>query len=197
MLGGAGRGEAGDLHTDRGGSEALSRGGVARAEPFTIGWIGTPETAPYLDTINGALSQVLAKDNTCLLLVGADQSFLPFHNVEAQPWSEAKETSLLHRMHVGIMPLPDGNWEYGKSGYKLVQFMAVSRPVVAVTSALGSAARETVETSFSLSTTAPKIAEILHSAAALRRSWRRRPSRTAIKSGLARSAGSSGVAPSR
>jgi glycosyltransferase involved in cell wall biosynthesis len=51
--------------------------------------------------------------------------------VEAQPWSEAKETSLLHRMHVGIMPLPDGNCEYGKSGYKLVQFMAVSRPVVA------------------------------------------------------------------
>jgi len=29
------------------------------------------------------------------------------------------------------MPLPQGAWEYGKSGYKLVQYMAASRPVVA------------------------------------------------------------------
>lgn len=203
-------------------------------EPFTIGWIGTPETAPYLDTIKSALQQVLARDNTRLLLVGADESFLPLPNVEAQPWSEAKETSLLHRMHVGIMPLPHGAWEYGKSGYKLVQYMAASRPVVAspigincdvvkegvngffaitaeewvanlerfrdnfaMTSALGSAARETVETSFSLRATIPRIAEILQSAATLRRSSRRTPSRTALKSGLARSAGSSGAAPSR
>jgi glycosyltransferase involved in cell wall biosynthesis len=203
-------------------------------EPFTIGWIGTPETAPYLDTIEDALRQVLAKDNTRLLLVGADPSFLPLPNVEAQPWSEGNETRLLHRMHVGIMPLPDGKWEYGKSGYKLVQYMAASRPVVAspvgvncevvkvgvngyfaiteaewvanlerfranpgMTSALGAAARETVENSFSLRATLPKIAEILQSAAALRRSKRRKPSQAAFKSGLARSAGSSGVGPSR
>jgi glycosyltransferase involved in cell wall biosynthesis len=34
-------------------------------------------------------------------------------------------------MHVGIMPLPQGAWEYGMSGYKLVQYMAACRPVVA------------------------------------------------------------------
>jgi glycosyltransferase involved in cell wall biosynthesis len=34
-------------------------------------------------------------------------------------------------MHVGIMPLPHGAWEYGKSSYKLVQYMAASRPVIA------------------------------------------------------------------
>jgi len=100
-------------------------------EPFTIGWIGTPETAPYLDTIKGALNRVLAKENTRLLLVGAEQSFLPLANVETQPWSEARETNLLSRMHVGIMPLPQGAWEYGKSGYKLVQYMAARRTVVA------------------------------------------------------------------
>ena len=100
-------------------------------EPFTIGWIGTPETAPYLDTIKGALKQVLAKENTRLLLVGAEPSFLPLPNVETQSWSEAREANLLQRMHVGIMPLPQGAWEYGKSGYKLVQYMAASRPVVA------------------------------------------------------------------
>jgi glycosyltransferase involved in cell wall biosynthesis len=204
------------------------------AEPFTIGWIGTPETAPYLDTIAGALNRVLSQGNARLLLVGADQSVLSLPNVEAQPWSERKEASLLQRMHVGIMPLQHGPWEYGKSGYKLVQYMAASRPVVAspigincdvvkervngffasseaewvanlerfrgnlaLTSALGAAARDTVEGSFSLRATVPKIAEILQSAASLRRSMRRTPSRTAIRSGLARSAGSSDVAPSR
>ena len=180
-------------------------------EPFTIGWIGTPETAPYLDTIKGALKQVLAKENTRLLLVGAEPSFLPLPNVETQSWSEAREANLLQRMHVGIMPLPQGAWEYGKSGYKLVQYMAASRPVVAspvevncdvvkdgvsgffaiteeewvanlerfrgnanLTSALGAAARQTVEASFSLRATVPKTAEILLSAAALRRPSRRK-----------------------
>jgi glycosyltransferase involved in cell wall biosynthesis len=200
------------------------------AEPFTIGWIGTPETAPYLDTIKNALKRVLAKPDTRLLLVGAEQSFLPLANVETQSWSEAREANLLQRMHVGIMPLPQGAWEYGKSGYKLVQYMAASRPVVAspvgvncdvvkegvngffaitedewvgnlerfrgnlgLTEGCGAAARATVEESFSLSATVPKIAEILKSAAALRR--QRRPSAHAeFKPDLARSA-SGGVAP--
>jgi glycosyltransferase involved in cell wall biosynthesis len=201
-------------------------------QPFTIGWIGTPETAPYLDTIKGALRQVLAKENTRLLLVGAEQSFLPLHNVETQPWSEAREPSLLSRMHVGIMPLPQGTWEYGKSGYKLVQYMAARRPVIAspvgvncdvvkegvngffamtetewveklellrddlaLAARLGSAARETVETSFSLTATLPKIAEVLQSAAALRPPRRRAWLRGAAKLDPARSAGSGGAAP--
>jgi glycosyltransferase involved in cell wall biosynthesis len=203
-------------------------------EPFTIGWIGTPETAPYLDTIKGALQQVLAKENTRLLLVGAEPSFLPLPNVETQSWSEAREANLLQRMHVGIMPLPQGAWEYGKSGYKLVQYMAASRPVVAspvgvncdvvkegvngffaiteeewianlerfrgntnLTSALGAAARQTVEASFSLRATVPKIAKILLSAAALGRPSRRKLARSSFKPDLARSAASNDAAPSR
>ena len=204
------------------------------AEPFTIGWIGTPETAPYLDTIKSALKQVLAKPATRLLLVGAEPSFLPLPNVETQSWSEAREADLLQRMHVGIMPLPQGAWEYGKSGYKLVQYMAASRPVVAspvgvncdvvkegvngffaiteeewvgnlerfrdnlgLTESFGAAARATVEESFSLSATIPKIAEILQSAASLRRASRRKRPRVLFKRDLARSADSSGAAPRR
>jgi len=32
---------------------------------------------------------------------------------------------------VGIMPLQDGAWEKGKCGYKLIQYMACSLPVIA------------------------------------------------------------------
>jgi glycosyltransferase involved in cell wall biosynthesis len=172
-------------------------------EPFTIGWIGTPETVVYLDMIKSALEQVLARENTRLLLVGAERSPLPLPNVEVQPWSEATELGFLQRIHVGIMPLPHGPWEHGKSGYKLLQYMAASRPVVAspvggnyelvrdgengffavtkeewvanierfrgnlpLVTALGSAGREMVHTSFALDATVPKIAEILQAAAA-------------------------------
>jgi glycosyltransferase involved in cell wall biosynthesis len=176
-------------------------------EPFTIGWIGTPETAHYLTTIEGALRQVLARANTRLLLIGPSSPPLSLPNVEAQPWTEGDETTLLQRIHVGIMPLPHGLWEYGKSAYKLVQYMAAARPVVAsavganqdvvkqgvngffarteadwveylerlrtdhaMAQAMGWAARATVESSFSLDATLPKVIEILKSAPASRRS---------------------------
>ena len=32
---------------------------------------------------------------------------------------------------VGIMPIPDEPWAYGKCGYKLIQYMACGLPVVA------------------------------------------------------------------
>jgi glycosyltransferase involved in cell wall biosynthesis len=173
--------------------------------PFTIGWIGTPETVHYLDTIQGALRQVLDRGDTRLLLIGpgslhSNLSNLP--NVETRAWSEGSEITLLQRIHVGIMPLPHGLWEYGKSAYKLVQYMAAARPVVAspvganvdlvkegvnglfartegdwvaslerlrddpeFAAAMGASARTTVERSFSLTATLPKIIELLHSAA--------------------------------
>jgi hypothetical protein len=66
-----------------------------------------------------------------------------------------------------------------------------------LTQSFGAAARATVEESFSLSATIPKIAEILKSAASLRRPSPRKPSRVLFKRDLARSAGSSGAAPRR
>src|SRR6476659_10366439 len=65
-------------------------------EPFTIGWIGTPETAPYLDTIKGALKQVLAKENTRLLLDGAEPSFLPLPNVPVLVGGEGSQSPAAH-----------------------------------------------------------------------------------------------------
>jgi hypothetical protein len=66
-----------------------------------------------------------------------------------------------------------------------------------LTQSFGAAARAAVEESFSLSATIPKIAEILKSAASLRRPSPRKPPRVLFKRDLARSAGSSGVAPRR
>ena len=68
---------------------------------------------------------------------------------------------------------------------------------IGLTAALGAAARQTVEESFPLHATVPKIAEILLSAAASRRPSRHKLARSPFKPDLARSAASNDAAPSR
>lgn len=98
--------------------------------PFTLGWIGSPVTAPYLDAIAGPLREAMAQ-GARLRLVGAGEAALPGFDCERLPWSEATEADLLAGIDVGLMPLRDGPWERGKCGYKLVQCMAAGRPVIA------------------------------------------------------------------
>jgi glycosyltransferase involved in cell wall biosynthesis len=45
--------------------------------------------------------------------------------------SEQGEVAEVQQMDIGIMPLIDSPFERGKSGYKLVQYMACGLPVVA------------------------------------------------------------------
>ncbi len=102
--------------------------------PLTIGWIGSPTTQKYLMQINQALLSICIKYHVRLLLVGAMpdiSSQFPDIDIQIKPWSEESETSLVSLMDIGIMPLPDEPWEKGKCGYKLIQYMACSIPVVA------------------------------------------------------------------
>ena len=103
----------------------------SRRDVFTIGWIGSPTTAPYLRAVSGALQEVADRIPTRIVLVGAGPVALPGLRVELRPWSEATEVAELRTFDVGIMPLTDGTWERGKCGFKLIQYMAVGRPVVA------------------------------------------------------------------
>lgn len=101
--------------------------------PFTVGWMGSPSSAPYLDLVAPALAGLAGRAR--LLLVGAhgaEPAGLPAGlPVEHAAWSEDGEAALLARFDAGIMPLLDGPWERGKCGYKLIQYMAAGRPVVA------------------------------------------------------------------
>lgn len=102
--------------------------------PKVIGWIGSPSTQKYILDIKEALYTVCEHHSVRLLLVGATQDIvdeLPGIEVEVVPWSEDSEVRLIQQMDVGIMPLPDGPWEKGKCGYKLIQYMASSVPVIA------------------------------------------------------------------
>ncbi len=98
---------------------------------LVIGWIGSPKTSKYLDIIKPALHR-FAKDREVLLsLVGAGS--IQFENIKVKrsPWSEESEVQFINDFDIGIMPLCDTPWEQGKCGYKLIQYMACAKPVVA------------------------------------------------------------------
>jgi glycosyltransferase involved in cell wall biosynthesis len=99
---------------------------------FRIGWIGSPITVPYVGLIRDALEEASKKIDARLVLVGAgDQDPLPGLEKDILPWSEDSEVANIQSFDVGIMPLPDGPFERGKCGYKLVQYMACGLPVIA------------------------------------------------------------------
>lgn len=98
--------------------------------PFTVGWIGTPVTAPYLARLAEPL-RVLAQEAPLeLLVIGAPDFAIEGVKCRTVPWHEASEAALIGQCHVGIMPLPDDAWARGKSGYKLIQYMAAGRPAI-------------------------------------------------------------------
>jgi glycosyltransferase involved in cell wall biosynthesis len=102
-----------------------------RTGPFTVGWIGSPSTAAHLQGIGPVLAEFCRSHGARLIVIGARNVAIQGVLVEVRPWSEEREIQDLHDFDIGIMPLPDEPWERGKSGYKLVQYMACSLPVIA------------------------------------------------------------------
>lgn len=99
-----------------------------------FGWIGSPATQSYLTLIAPALCKALLHCRGRLVLIGANNDILPNFSgcdVELRPWTEASEVQDICSFDVGLMPLPDGPWERGKCGYKLIQYMACGVPVIA------------------------------------------------------------------
>jgi glycosyltransferase involved in cell wall biosynthesis len=104
---------------------------VSSDGPFTIGWIGSPISTHYLSAIAEPLREVCRTIHARVVLVGAGTVDLPGVPIERLEWNEATEAECLEGFDVGIMPLTDGPLERGKCGFKLVQYMASARPVVA------------------------------------------------------------------
>ena len=96
-----------------------------------IVWIGSPHTLKYLKLIEKPLATLSQKFTFKLRIINSINLELAGVDVEFVPWTETTEVASLQDCDIGIMPLVDSHWERGKCGYKLIQYMACSLPVVA------------------------------------------------------------------
>lgn len=99
---------------------------------LVVGWIGSPTTFPYLETLADVLREVAARHRFVLKVSGAGRPVnFPGVNVQVVPWSMGDEVTLFNSCDVGVYPLTDDDWSRGKCGFKAIQCMACGVPVVA------------------------------------------------------------------
>lgn len=100
-------------------------------QPFTVGWIGSPSTAPFLEDLVNPLEQLALERPVRLVVVGGPGPSASGFEVIEYPWALDQEVPLIQQFDVGVMPLPNTLWTRCKSAYKLVQCMACGIPVIA------------------------------------------------------------------
>jgi glycosyltransferase involved in cell wall biosynthesis len=98
---------------------------------FTVGWIGSPSTAAYLNELVAPLSLIGQEGEVRFVVIGGNAPSVPNVNVVEIDWNENTEIQLINSFDVGVMPLPGDDWARGKCAFKLIQYMACGIPVVA------------------------------------------------------------------
>ena len=100
---------------------------------LTVGWLGSPSTWSNVRPLLPLILDFCRIHDARFRVVGAGIAAATDRDerIDLIEWSEAGEVKELQRMDIGVMPLVDGPFERGKSGFKLVQYMACGLPVIA------------------------------------------------------------------
>ena len=98
-----------------------------------IGWIGNSGNISNLDIVVEPINNIIKKHPEVRfhLISNADGGICDkINNSYFIKWSEQTSVSELSRLTVGIMPLIDTDFNRGKCGFKLIQYMTMEKPVV-------------------------------------------------------------------
>lgn len=101
-------------------------------EKIIIGWSGSTSTIEHFQFAIPALEMLKAKFGTKIeILVIGDSSYKNSDlGIIGRPWTLETELKDLQSIDIGIMPLPDNEWTWGKCGLKGLQYMSLEIPTV-------------------------------------------------------------------
>ena len=98
---------------------------------LTIGWSGSFSTSKYYYILANVFLELKKTHNFNLVAIGDSTIEIPGLTITALDWNESIEVQTLESFDIGVYPLPDEQWVYGKSGLKAIQYMALGIPTVA------------------------------------------------------------------
>ncbi|WP_448697807.1 glycosyltransferase [Mucilaginibacter sp. AW1-3] len=104
-------------------------------DKVVIGWSGSHTTSKYLHLLDDVLKKLSARPDVRIMVMGDKTFAINNLDIELVNWTAENEIQNLNQFDIGLHPVPDEEWVYGKSGGKLVQYMATGIPIVA--SAIG------------------------------------------------------------
>jgi len=97
----------------------------------TIGWTGTHSTIPFLETIQPVLAAVAQQRKIRLLVIANKEYSMKDVDTVFMQWREESEVEDLHKIEIGLYPIPANEWSLGKSSLKALTYMAIAIPFVA------------------------------------------------------------------
>jgi len=102
-----------------------------KKEKVTLGWIGDHGSIHYLEKMRPILEGIGDRYSQVELKIVCDTFFdCERMKVIKKHWNPEEEVADLQGFDIGLMPLVDDPWSWGKCGFKIVQYQGVGVPVV-------------------------------------------------------------------
>jgi glycosyltransferase involved in cell wall biosynthesis len=100
-------------------------------ERVTLGWIGDHGSIHYLEKMKPVFERIGEKYSNVDLKIVCDVFFdCDRMKVIKKNWSSEDEVADLQGFDIGLMPLVDDPWSWGKCGLKIIQYQGTGVPVV-------------------------------------------------------------------
>lgn len=98
-----------------------------------IGWIGTQTTAVNIEIVKNAINQIIKKHPQVSFTIISNSACgynEVIGNCRLVKWDKGTYIKELSRITIGIMPLLTNEYNKGKCGFKLVQYLSMKKPVI-------------------------------------------------------------------